>query len=80
MASHKNRSGALLVCYFCKSGECASCVMTDAEIAEVFACHCTRCQPTCAREACQPQNIKGGRRKAQPPVCPRCHLAHAGEC
>lgn len=80
MVAHKNRSGALLVCYFCKSNDCASCVMNDDVVAEVVVCHCTKCQPTCSREACQPQNIKGKKRKVAAPVCPRCTASHPGEC
>lgn len=84
MAKHKNRTGALVTCFTCKAAgpghTAAVCMTNDPSIAEVFVCHCSTCQPACQREACQPHNIKTGRRRKQPPTCTHCFAEHAGEC
>ncbi|MEU8272503.1 hypothetical protein AB0B89_35800 [Sphaerisporangium sp. NPDC049002] len=80
MAAHKLRTGQLRVCFTCKQVPHQECMTVDPEIAEVIVCHCPVCQPACTRTECQPENLKGGRRRRPAAVCPSCHLAHAGEC
>lgn len=70
MATHKLRTGKLLVCHWCRSGDCGDSVVHN--IPEVV-CHCSKCQPVCPETGCQPENIKNGRRP-KPSICPSCHL------
>ena len=67
MAAHKQRSGKLLVCWYCKNDQCADSPFHG--LADLV-CHCS-CQPVCDRPACQV--IKTGRRTKRV-VCPTCYL------
>lgn len=76
MAIHKSRSGALLVCYWCKEGECNE---SEVHRLDDIVCHCP-CQPSCSERGCQPENVKTGRRKFKAGVCSRCYLTKPCDC
>jgi hypothetical protein len=69
MAAHKKRSGALIVCFWCKNGQCSESVVHGLD---EIVCHCV-CQPTCTRPACQTPTRRR-RNVSRLAPCVRCRL------
>ena len=70
MATHKSRSGQLIVCYPCKQGACDICVETQLEDSNIV-CHCTNCREWCGEHACEVVKVRN-KKIAGKKVCERC--------
>lgn len=51
LAVHTTSTGAIMVCYWCRTGDCSDSVVHGMR--EDVVCHC-KCQPKCNLPECQP--------------------------
>jgi hypothetical protein len=70
MASHKSRSGQVIVCYMCRQGLCEECC-EDQLTESAIVCHCPKCKGPCGEHGCEVEKVRR-RKVAGKKVCGTC--------